>query len=248
MISKMKANLHGIFWDQGKFDFRIPFIADAKKATMIFKKNLASITWNCMSTLEQNPTTLPQTQTILKGQSVGGVSIDDLLQVKHYGEGAMELVRLLNSNEFELDEKTACLIHKYVAKEDALEWGVFRYLDVGIHDVEYQPPVPQELKAIAEQGFRFLGESIENPCERAVALFLFMSRNQFFFDANKRTASLMMNGCLMKNGYWPITILNRDSEEFHEKLGIFYETGDANEMMKFFEKSIRSMYTEQQRS
>ena len=92
-MQQMKEALNGIYWNKGSFDFNIPFIADSKKATMIFKKNLASITWNCMSTLEKNPTTLPQTQTILKGQSVSGVSIFDLMQVKNYGDGAKELVR-----------------------------------------------------------------------------------------------------------------------------------------------------------
>ena len=78
-----------------------------------------------------------------------------------------------------------------------------------------------------------------------MALFLFMSRSQFFCDANLRTSSLMMNGCLMQNGYWPITVFNRDSEEFHEKLGRFYETGNANEMMDFFARMMVDIYPAQ---
>ncbi len=46
----------------------------------------------------------------------------------------------------------------------------------------------------------------------------------------------------MKNGYWPIMILNKDSEKFHELLGQFYETGNANNMMKFFSHSVEKMY------
>ena len=75
--------LNGMFWDIG-IDFQIPYFGDTEKVVFVFKKNLAEITWNCMSTLENNPSTLPQTQTILKGQSVSGLSIDDLLQVKNY--------------------------------------------------------------------------------------------------------------------------------------------------------------------
>ena len=69
-----------------------------------------------------------------------------------------------------------------------------------------------------------------------------MSRNQFFYDANKRTASLMMNGSLMRDGYFPITVMNRDAEEFHQKLGVFYETGNADAMMMFFRKQVGTMY------
>ena len=79
-----------MFWDLGCFDFQIPRFDEAEKAVFVFKKNLAEITWNCMRTLENNPSTLPQTQTILKGQSVSGLSINDLLQVKNYGDGAKE--------------------------------------------------------------------------------------------------------------------------------------------------------------
>lgn len=241
-MQQMKEALNGIYWNKGSFDFNIPFIADSKKTTMIFKKNLASITWNCMSTLEKNPTTLPQTQTILKGQSVSGVSIFDLMQVKNYGDGAKELVRQLEMGEFSISLESACALHQFVGKEDALEWGVLRNMTVAIDGVEYSPPQAEKLQAIASKGFAYLETEIEDPRERAIGLFLFMSRNQFFFDANKRTASLMMNGCLMQHGYWPITILNRDSEVFHERLGLFYETGDATSMMEFFEQSVQKLY------
>ena len=234
--------LNGMFWDIG-IDFQIPYFGDTEKVVFVFKKNLAEITWNCMSTLENNPSTLPQTQTILKGQSVSGLSIDDLLQVKNYGDGSRELIRLLLNKEFDLTEQCACAIHRFVGFKDTLEWGVFRNLDLGIHGVDNTPPHHSDLVALAARGFQFLKTEIKNPKERAVALFLFMSRSQFFFDANKRTASLMMNGCLMQNGYWPITVLNRDSEEFHEKLGRFHETGDANEMMRFFAKMVKNLYS-----
>ncbi len=57
----------------------------------------------------------------------------------------------------------------------------------------------------------------------------------------------MMNGCLMKDGYFPITVLNREAELFHKELGKFYETGDANGMFKFFENNLKELYTPQQR-
>ena len=238
--------LNGMHWSIGHFDFQIPWFREPKKVIFIFKKNLAEITWNCMSTLENNPSTLPQTQTILKGQSVAGLSVDDLLQVKNYGDGAKELVRLLLADEFDLSEKCACAIHHYVGCNEALEWGVFRHLDLGIHGVDFRPPHHKELGRLAREGFAYLKSEVADPRERAVALFLFMSRSQFFFDANKRTASLMMNGCLMQNGYWPISVLNRDSEEFHKRLGRFYETGNADPMMEFFENCARQIYSGQE--
>lgn len=237
--------LNGMVWDLGKFDIQIPYFGDTEKAVYIFKANLTALTWNWMRALEDNPATLPQTATILKGQSVSGISIDDLLQVKNYGDGAKELIRMLLAGNFDLTEDCACSIHRLVGCQYATKPGVFRDSDISARGVDYTPSVFGSLSALAADGFAYLKAKVVDPRERAVALFLFMARSQFFFDANKRTSSLMMNGCLMQNGYWPITVLNRDSEEFHEKLGRFYETGNANEMMDFFARMVRDIYPAQ---
>lgn len=234
--------LDGMFWAHDDEKFDLPRIDGPKKASMIYRKNIVEITWNSLVSFERNPTTLPQTATILRGQSVGGVSIGDLLQVKNYGDAGKLLVDLVVAGDFGLNSETSCRLHQLAGKEDALEWGVFRYLKVGIYDVEYTPPDPEVLPDLARRGFAFLNESIEDPCERAVAAFLFMSRSQFFFDANKRTASLIMNGVLMSNGYFPMTVLNKESEEFHKQLGRFYETGDATPMMRFFRRMAAELY------
>ena len=206
-----------------------------------FNQNLPVITWNWLKILEKNPCSLPQTKAILDGQSIEGLDVIDFLQVKNYGIGAQELVRLLREGEFRVDIESASALHRYVGYKDALEWGTLRNLNTGIHDVEYEPPSFERLPMLAKDGFEFLTSEVRDPKEQAIALFLFMARTQFFFDANKRTASLMMNGCLMLNGYWPITVLNQESVEFHQKLGQFYETGNANDMMAFFEKSVKSL-------
>ena len=200
-----------------------------------------------MSTLERNPTSLPQTATILKGQSVSGISIDDMLQVKRYGDGAKALIAMIAGGTFALNEETACALHSYVGKEEALTWGKFRDSLVTILNVnEYTPPDSRLLSEIAARGFSYLIAEIESPQERAVVTFLFMARTQFFHDANKRTASLMLNGVLMSEGFYPVTILNHTSEEFHIKLTDFYNTGDASKMMQFFEKSMKTLYQAQE--
>lgn len=234
--------LNGMHWSIGAFDFDIPYIGDTEKVTHIFNQNLEDITWNYLRTLEQNPATLPQIRTILNGKSVEGLDVSDLLQVKNYGDGARELVRLLRAGKFSVNIGTACALHRFVGFKDALEWGALRNLNTGILDVEYVPPSFEELPSLAQNGFEFLTSEVKNPKEQAIAVFLFMARTQFFFDANKRTASLMMNGCLMLNGYWPITVLNQESVEFHQKLGQFYESGNADEMMAFFEKTVKKLY------
>lgn len=241
----MRDKLNGIFWDLNHYEFKLPFIGDAKKSCAIFRKNIVEITWNSMRSLENNPTTLPQTAIILAGQSVGGISIFDLMQVKNYGDGAKALTDLIIRDKFSLSVSAACLLHHYVGKEDALEWGIIRTKDVSSHNISFVPPT-KNLEQIIQNDFNFLQHEVANPVERAIGVFLFMARNQPFYDANKRTASLMINGCLMVNGYFPITVLNQNSEEFHRELGLFYESGNADNMFRFFQKTIQELYSKEQ--
>ena len=225
MFKNDSVFLNGMHWTIGAFDFDIPFVGKLENSTFFFNQNLPVITWNWLKILEQNTSTLPQTRTILNGKSVEGLA-----------------------GEFSIDIETASALHRYVGYKDALEWGTLRNLNTGIHDVEYVPPSFEKLPMLAKDGFDFLTSEVTDPKEQAIAVFLFMARTQFFFDANKRTASLMMNGCLMLNGYWPITVLNQEGVEFHQKLGQFYETGNANDMMAFFEKSVKNIYIQNQKS
>ena len=136
----------------------------------------------------------------------------------------------------------ASCLHGFVGNEEAFSCGSFRTGDVRIRGVAFIPPQAAYLQEIAANGFSYLKTQVDDPQERAVAVFLFMARNQLFFNANKRTASLMMNGALMHEGFFPITVPSQAAKLFHEKLSRFYETGDANDMMAFFQKEAGAMY------
>lgn len=53
----------------------------------------------------------------------------------------------------------------------------------------------------------------------------------------------MMNGYLMKNGCYPITVMNRDSEEFHARLADFYQTSNATGMIESFARMVKGTYS-----
>ena len=55
-VDEMKTHLCGMYWTPGKSPLAIPYFGSAFKSAMVFKQNLAEITWNCMRTLENNPT------------------------------------------------------------------------------------------------------------------------------------------------------------------------------------------------
>ncbi len=75
-------------------------------------------------------------------------------------------------------------------------------------------------------------ERFPHPLERGIALFLSTARNQFFWDGNKRTGRLLMNGTLLHAGQDIITIPARNQLEFNTKMLAFYDSGDGTEMLE----------------
>jgi len=109
---------------------------------------------------------------------------------------------------------------------DRLAIGITSFLD--------QPKQgAANLIKVFETGTNALKAIVEDPLERAFALKLFTSREQFFFDGNKRTARAMMNGELMRHGIDGLSISANKRLEYKQAKARFYPTGGATEMMRF---------------
>ena len=65
--------------------------------------------------------------------------------------------------------------------------------------------------------------------------FLDAARAQFFYDGNKRTGQLMMNGVLLSAGYAPTVIFADTQLKYNQKMLSFYQSGNKEEMVAFLE-------------
>ena len=75
-----------------------------------------------------------------------------------------------------------------------------------------------------------------------------MARNQFFFDGNKRTGRLMMNGVLLAHGLPVINLPAKRQLEFNELMLDFYISNNEDKMQRFMlsclsEKIVNIMRT-----
>lgn len=148
---------------------------------------------------------------------------------------------MVRFDEFAVDQATTCALHAVVGREEALAWGVFRKSEVRINPEGYIPPKAEDLPSLASEGFESLS-GIADPAQRAVAAFLWLSRTQFFYDCNKRTATLMMVGELVSNGMAPLFVRAQDQDLFNTRMREFYDTGDARGMFGFFADTAKDMY------
>lgn len=201
------------------------------RALFRVRKAMAEVVYDTVA-LEGNPMTFPEVQTLIDGVTVGGHRVSDAEQVLNQAASWSHLLDLVSQGRFKPDAETACELHGLVAREEAMGWGVFRTGAVSISGTEYRPPDAQSLPVQFEACRRRIGRI---PCSftRAMATYLMTARGQFFWDGNKRTGRLLMNGMLLSEGYDAICVPAKRRLEFNEKMIAFYDTADAEPMLMF---------------
>jgi len=181
--------------------------------------------------------TLPEVNTLLEGVTVGGHNLSDQQIAINQGNAWRYLFSAVKTGEFCLSLDFVYALHAISGKEEALEWGQFRSGGVTIAGSDYLPPKAAELQ------FKFAEllvsvDRFDDIYDKAIHVFLVMARNQFFYDVNKRTGRLMMNGILLKAGYPAINLSAKRKLEFNELMMRFYESGDETEMNSFMRSCI----------
>lgn len=232
----------GFRWDRNAIPSEVP-VHTVARACFRFHKMLPEFVWDA-GVLEGNPFTFPEVQTLLDGFTVGGRKLSDQEQILNLAESSKKLLALVKAGEFDLTKPIFTGLHSIVARNEALEWGVFRgegdethYTpDVSLGEKGRYTPLPTrpgapELNRVFIEGIAALAEC--GPFERAITFFLFGALQQFFFDGNKRTSRFMMNGVLMSHGLDAISIPAAKAKDFNEKMVRFYLSKDATEMISF---------------
>ncbi len=202
-----------------------------KLAIALAEKERVSYVHNTAA-LEGNPMTYPEVQTLLEGITVGGRKLSDEQQILNQNASWSLLLDMIRNSKFNIDKETICALQFEVAKEEAIEWGKFRTAEVNIGGTNHKPPKSNELDQVFSSGITKIKE-IKHPLEKALVIFLFGAINQFFFDGNKRTARLMMNGILLDNGYPILNIKAEDKLEFNRQMIDFYDSSDATNVLQY---------------
>ena len=118
-----------------------------KQQNIFLAKKLWDENVYCGMKMENRNVTFPQTKTILEGINVPNVALDDIQAILNMRDAWKYL---MNSFDEEVSIRYMCKINEYVARNEALEWGVLRNGTVGISGVNYVPPIPNEDEVIKE--------------------------------------------------------------------------------------------------
>lgn len=207
----MKEEKHPTFPDK--------YHLSRKESVYLLKKNIVELVYNT-GKFEGLNTTLLQTEEIIKYNRANNVAVDDVLTIVNLKRG-FEL--LLNDVQEPLIE-TSKRINRTVAAEDALFPGEIRTGGVEVSTVQgrYVPPMLTE-DDVKNQYHKIMSQEISET-EKALHLFLFISKNQTFWNGNVGTALLIANKIMFSKGLGLLSIPETKFVKFNELLSNYYNS------------------------
>ena len=204
----------------------------------ILSHNMTSEVVYCGMKMEQRSVTLSQVQIILKGINVPEIRINDLEAILNMRDAWKYLLSTVNEP---VTFHYWCKLNEYIARNEALEWGKLRTGSVGISGTDYEPPVPDQDKIVAELK-AILTDADASTTDKALTAFTWGARGQFFWDGNKRTSLMLANKILILCGAGIMTITDKYMEQFNGLLLEFYNTGESEALKEFlYENAIQGI-------
>lgn len=182
----------------------------------------------CGMKMENRAVTFPQTQTILNGVNVPDVMLDDIQAILNMRD---VWKWLLNNIDNTLTVDYMCKVNEYIARNEALEWGKLRNGRVSISGTDYIPVIP-DIKQITNE-LAVILDSNTTETEKALNVFVWGARGQFFWDGNKRTSMTIANKILISAGCGMLTITDKYIEQFNTLLIDYYNTGNEKKLKVF---------------
>ena len=191
--------------------------------------------------IEGNTLTLSETKVVLEdGITIGGKTLKEHLEVVNHKEAINYMEDIIRDNE-ELSERQIKNIHHLILKGiDDENAGRYRKEKVVISGAEHTPPnpvlVPDKMEALINWYYE-AGQELHT-VERASRLHTDLVNIHPFVDGNGRTARVLLNFELMKNGYPIVIIKNEDRAKYYESLDKAHTTGDYDDFIELVAKSL----------
>lgn len=191
------------------------------------KRNVVDSIWKSAN-LEGISITFPETQQIYDGGNVNHLRVDEIVTINNL-KHAWQFI--LNSINTDINFNYISSIHSLVGSNIVESPGKIRIYNVNMSGTKWRPDLPSMEKL---EKLLIDINKIENDTIRAIRVMLKLMKMQLFNDGNKRTAMLVANHELIKNGRGIIAIEEEDKIEFGEKLIQYYENEDRLEELEKF--------------
>lgn len=175
-----------------------------------------SMTYNS-NAIEGNSLSLSETKLVLEeGLTIGGKTMKEHLEATNHSK-AIDFVESL-VNKKNIEENDVLNLHAIILDRiDPENAGFYRRSGVRISGTDYSPPNAAKVPELMKEVYRLLNSRGE-PLEIASKIHHRFVDIHPFIDGNGRTARLLMNLYLMRNGYPPIIIQRVERKKYIDSI------------------------------
>jgi Fic family protein len=195
--------------------------------------------------IEGSTLTLKETRLILEtGLTIGGRSLREHFEVINHKD-AIEYVETLAAGNEPVSPFHVRQIHRLVlARIDDDNAGQYRMLPVQILGTAHQPPEAWQVPALMQDWGDWLNGPAQtlHPVERAALAHHRLVTVHPFIDGNGRTARLVMNLLLMRDGYPPTIILRANRGQYYRILARA-DRGNESPLVNFVGRAVERSLT-----
>lgn len=203
------------------------------------EKLLVEWTYNS-NAIEGNTLTMNETKVVLEGITVGGKTMCEHLEVINHRDAIAYVEEIVHKDEA-LSEWQIKNLHRLVLKGiDDQYSGVYRDQQVFISGASHVPPAPYLIQEDMEQMMQWYqteGQTL-HPVERGAMLHGIFVGIHPFIDGNGRTARLLLNLELMKDGYPPIIIKVTNRLAYYDALDKAHTQKDYTDFIALVAKEV----------
>jgi Fic family protein len=203
------------------------------------KQMMIEYTYNS-NAIEGNTLTLRETQLVIEeGITVGGKSITETLEAKNHPE-AIEFIERLVDAKSELTEDAILQLHRLIMSNITEDAGHYRTMGVRITGATFMPPPSSEVKPRIDELLKWLRENPDEltPIELAAVFHHRFVQIHPSSQGNGRTARLLMNALLMKDGYPFIAIVPKLDRPKYLKTLMEADLGNTSSFVNFIARCV----------
>jgi len=188
--------------------------------------------------IEGNSLSLSETKLVLEeGVAIGGKSLKEHLEATNHSK-AIDFVESL-VGKAGITENDVLNMHAIILDRVSPQGaGFYRAGAVSISGTSYAPPNAAKVPTLMQEIYRLLNSKSGEPIENAAMIHQRFVDIHPFVDGNGRTARLLLNLYLMRNGYPPAILLRAERKRYIRTMMEGQMEGNYAPFVNFVAKAV----------
>jgi excisionase family DNA binding protein len=195
------------------------------------------LTYNS-NAIEGNSLSLSETKLVLEeGVTIGGKSLKEHLEATNHSKAIDFIESLVKKTR--IGEQDVLNTHAIILDRiDPENSGFYRRGAVRISGTDYSPPNAAKVPGLMQEVYHMLNAKGGEPIETAAMIHQRFVDIHPFIDGNGRTARLLLNLYLMRNGYPPVILLKAERKRYIRVIIEEQVGGDSAPFVNFVAKAV----------